>query len=125
MVNSSNNINCGQRGQIILATTKMQGLLKLFLLACLFTISLAQCSGSFSNATQQVTLNWTVIDSNTVNFVYTAPSTATQYTALAFTNQLITSLLSLVSFMISITITLFIHRLMLMLYMLGRLEVME
>ena len=87
VVNSSNNINCGQRRQIILATIKMQGLLKLFLLACLFTISLAQCSGSFSNATQQVTLNWTVIDSNTVNFVYTAPSTNTQYTALAFSNQ--------------------------------------
>ncbi|XP_019863668.1 PREDICTED: uncharacterized protein LOC109592727 [Amphimedon queenslandica] len=69
----------------------MQGLLKLFLLAGLFTISLAQCSGNFTNETQQVTIDWTVIDSNTVNFIYTAPSTDTQYTALAFSSQLITS----------------------------------
>ncbi|XP_019863405.1 PREDICTED: uncharacterized protein LOC109592386 [Amphimedon queenslandica] len=73
----------------------MQGLLKLFLLAGLFTISLAQCSGNFTSSTQQVTLDWTVIDSNTVNFIYTAPSTSSQYTALAFSNQLITSALSL------------------------------
>ncbi|XP_019863398.1 PREDICTED: uncharacterized protein LOC100635511 isoform X2 [Amphimedon queenslandica] len=73
----------------------MQGLLKLFLLAGLFTISLAQCSGNFTNETQQVTLEWTVIDSNTVNFIYTAPSTSSQYTALAFSNQLVTSAFSL------------------------------
>uniref|UniRef100_A0A1X7VNC9 DOMON domain-containing protein n=1 Tax=Amphimedon queenslandica TaxID=400682 RepID=A0A1X7VNC9_AMPQE len=76
-------------------TTKMQGLLKLFLLAGLFTISLAQCSGNFTNSAQQVTIDWTVIDSNTVIFIYTAPSTSSQYTALAFSNQLITSALSL------------------------------
>ena len=90
---------CGQEDGF---TTKMQGLvLKLFLLAGLFTISLAQCSGSFSNTTQQVSLDWTVLDDNTVNFIYTAPSTNTQYTALAFSNQLITSIENLVSFRIN------------------------
>ena len=66
---------------------KMQGLLKLFLLAGLFTISLAQCSGNFIDSANNVSINWTVIDNNTVNFIYTAPSTNTQYTALAFSNQ--------------------------------------
>ncbi|XP_019856307.1 PREDICTED: uncharacterized protein LOC109584857 [Amphimedon queenslandica] len=69
----------------------MQELLKLFLLTGLFTLSLAQCSGNFTDSAQNVTIDWTVIDSNTVNFIYTAPSTETQYTALAFSNQPITA----------------------------------
>ena len=75
----------------------MEGIFKLFLLAGLFSISLAQCTGSFSNATQQVSVNWTVIGNNSVRFTYTAPATSSQYTALAFSNTLITSIALIVS----------------------------
>ena len=75
----------------------MEGIFKLFLLAGLFSISLAQCTGSFSNATHQVSVNWTVIGNNSVRFTYTAPATSSQYTALAFSNTLIRSILEIVS----------------------------
>ena len=75
----------------------MEGIFKLFLLAGLFSISLAQCTGSFSNTIQQVSVNWTVIGNNSVRFTYTAPATSSQYTALAFSNTLITSIAQIVS----------------------------
>lgn len=75
----------------------MEGIFKLFLLAGLFSISLAQCTGSFSNTIQQVSVNWTVIGNNSVRFIYTAPANNSQYTALAFSNTLIASLAQIVS----------------------------
>ena len=75
----------------------MEGIFKLFLLAGLFSISLAQCTGSFSNTIQQVSVNWTVIGNNSVRFTYTAPANSSQYTALAFSNSLIASIAQIVS----------------------------
>ena len=75
----------------------MEGIFKLFLLAGLFSISLAQCTGSFSNTIQQVSVNWTVIGNNSVRFTYTAPANSSQYTALAFSKNPIVSLAQIVS----------------------------
>ena len=62
-------------------------MLNFFILAGLFSISLAQCTGNFSNATHQVSVNWTVIGNNSVRFTYTAPANSSQFVALGFTTS--------------------------------------
>ena len=69
----------------------MSRMLNFFILAGLFSISLAQCTGSFSNATQQVSVNWTVIGNDSVRFTYTAPANSSQFVALGFLSNFITS----------------------------------
>ena len=70
----------------------MSRMLNFFILAGLFSISLAQCTGNFSNATHQVSVNWTVIGNNSVRFTYTAPANSSQFVALGFFSSFTTSI---------------------------------
>lgn len=63
----------------------------LLILAGLLPLSMAQCTGTLRNDTTRVSVSWNVVSSNSVEFTYSAPSNASQYTILIFSATLFTT----------------------------------
>lgn len=66
----------------------------LFFFTGLLSFSAAQCTGN--NSIGQVSLSWDVVDSNNVRFTFSAPCTSSQYTIVAFSENIVTSIAELV-----------------------------
>ena len=61
--------------------------LKFLVLIGLFSFSQAQCAGTLTNSTQNVSVSWTVTGNNTVSFSFTAPANTSQYVGLSFSKN--------------------------------------
>lgn len=75
----------------------MNQILVLAFLLSLLSLSLAQCTGTLTNSTHQVSVSWIVVGENNVSFTFTAPANSTMYISLAISDHLIASPFDFVS----------------------------
>ncbi|XP_019856323.1 PREDICTED: uncharacterized protein LOC109584867 [Amphimedon queenslandica] len=62
-------------------------ILKFAILNSLFAFSLSQCTGRLRDETEEISVSWTVISNNSVNFTFVAPANTSEYAAVTFSNN--------------------------------------
>ena len=62
-------------------------ILKFLILNSLFAFSLAQCTGTLRDATEEISISWTVKSDNSVSFTFIAPANTNEYAAVTFSEN--------------------------------------
>ena len=95
---------CNSPTLVRFRTTPSPEMNQIFVLAfsfSLLSLSLAQCTGTLTNSSHQVSVSWVAVSGNSVSFTFTAPANSSQYISLAVSDHPIISVFQFVSYTFS------------------------